>query len=292
MTGSGSDIGSPSFSFATEPAQPAQPTSSKSTVDLTADPMEVNDLSDTDPPSTVPGTPQPGDSQPTGLVITPAMRSWALGNKHFSGYTLAERAGNTRSWVYKFGICIQDRKEKDRRFVCGYCLKDRKLKPASYSDKNLGNAQRHLAKSHGCHDPSGRHQPALSHMHANSIVSIADQLQLQGASRDTASLIINHHAVNFSKVRWQRKLVAWIVTHNVPFQITESPEFRDMIDDLNPSVLVQKALMTGTAVRNFIATEYEKHKATVKQVLQASFGKVCSKVEAFSSTTNSYHRCT
>lgn len=238
------------------------------------DSMEIDDLSDTDPPSTVPGTPQPGDPEPAALVITPSMRSFALNNRVFSGYTLAERAGNTRSWVYNFGILLQHTENKDRRFVCGYCLQARKPRPASYSDRNLNNAQRHLARSHGCLDPSGRRQAALTHSYGSSVVSIADQLQLQGASRSAANLVINHHVVNFDKRSWQRRLIAWIVKRNQPFSVTEDPEFRDMINDLNPSVLVQNALLTGNAVRDFIAAEYEKHKATVKQVLKASFGKV------------------
>ncbi|OAQ59294.1 hypothetical protein VFPFJ_11592 [Purpureocillium lilacinum] len=73
----------------------------------------------------------------------------------FRGWTVSERDGQTRQWVYRFGYDIQNVATKERRWVCFLCVKRKDPKPKNYNHKGLQNAESHLFKDHdGMVDPS------------------------------------------------------------------------------------------------------------------------------------------
>ncbi|KAL3954503.1 hypothetical protein ACCO45_010066 [Purpureocillium lilacinum] len=75
----------------------------------------------------------------------------------FRGWTLSERDGQTRQWVYQFGYDIQNTATKERRWVCCLYVKRKDPKPKSYNHKGLQNAESHLFRDHnGILDPSGK----------------------------------------------------------------------------------------------------------------------------------------
>ncbi|KAL3952879.1 hypothetical protein ACCO45_012822 [Purpureocillium lilacinum] len=75
----------------------------------------------------------------------------------FRGWTVSERDGQTRQWVYRFGYDIQNVATKERRWVCFLCVKRKDPKPKNYNHKGLQNAESHLFKDHdGMVDPSGK----------------------------------------------------------------------------------------------------------------------------------------
>ncbi|KAH7462432.1 hypothetical protein FOMA001_g18662 [Fusarium oxysporum f. sp. matthiolae] len=63
-------------------------------------------------------------------------------------------------------------------------------------------------------------------------------------------------------------LVELIVSSNQSFSFAENPILREIFGYLNPSVSIQHANLSATAVRYKIIQEYNRHKQKVIEVLR------------------------
>ena len=96
----------------------------------------------------------------------------------YQGWTFSERDGQVRQWVYQFGYDIQETQKKERRWVCCLCIKQKNLKPKSYTVKGLQNAEIHLYEDHnGIVDSTGKKQRPVKAAE-KAYQSIATILQL------------------------------------------------------------------------------------------------------------------
>ncbi|KAF5227807.1 hypothetical protein FANTH_14672 [Fusarium anthophilum] len=114
----------------------------------------------------------------------------------YKGWTLTERDGQERQWVYQFGYDIQHADKGERRW----------------------NAEGHLYTDHnGIMDPTGKRQkPTKASEQAHQ--SIATILQLNPKKPKEQDLI-NTLIKRFDKTVFQQKLVNWIVNSNQCFSI-------------------------------------------------------------------------
>ena len=55
----------------------------------------------------------------------------------YKGWTLTERDGQVRQWVYQFGYDIQHAQKGERRWVCCLCIKQKRPRPKSYAIKGF-----------------------------------------------------------------------------------------------------------------------------------------------------------
>jgi hypothetical protein len=124
----------------------------------------------------------------------------------YKGWTLTERDGQVRQWVYQFGYDIQHAQKGERRWVCCLCIKQKRPRPKSYAIKGLQNAEGHLYTDHnGIMDPTGKRQkPAKASEKAHQ--SIATILQLNPKEPKEQDLI-NTLIKRFDKTVFQQKLV-------------------------------------------------------------------------------------
>ena len=131
----------------------------------------------------------------------------------FKGWTFSERDGQVRQWVYQFGYDIQNTQQKERRWVCCLCIKQKNPRPKSYAVKGLQNAEVHLYEDHnGIVDPRGKKQrPAKAAEKPPQ--SIATILQLN-PKEPKEQYLINMLIKRFDKTVFQQKLVNWIVNSN------------------------------------------------------------------------------
>ncbi|OBS17475.1 hypothetical protein FPOA_12107 [Fusarium poae] len=166
----------------------------------------------------------------------------------YKGWTLTERDGQVRQWVYQFGYDIQHAQKGERRWVCCLCIKQKRPRPKSYAIKGLQNTEGHLYTDHnGIIDPTGKRQkPAKASEKAHQ--SIATILQLNPKEPKEQDLI-NTLIKRFDKTVYQQKLVNWIVNSNQSFSIVNDQDLRDIFNYLNPSVEITKANITDVTVR-------------------------------------------
>ncbi|KAJ3542075.1 hypothetical protein NM208_g2341 [Fusarium decemcellulare] len=143
----------------------------------------------------------------------------------FRGWTLSERDGQTRQWVYRFGYNIQNIATKERRWVCCLCIIRKDPRPKNYNYKGLQNAESHLFKDHnGTVDPSGKRQ-ALKSTVTTPARSIATLLRLN------LEMIVN-----------------CIVKTNLSFTTAKDPDPRAMFEYLSPSVSITEAHISDVTI--------------------------------------------
>ncbi|KAG7423162.1 hypothetical protein Forpi1262_v015728 [Fusarium oxysporum f. sp. raphani] len=191
----------------------------------------------------------------------------------YKGWTLTERDGQVRQWVYQFGYDIQHAQKGERRWVCCLCIKQKRPRPKSYAIKGLQNAEGHLYTDHnGIMDPTGKRQkPAKASEKAHQ--SIAAILQLNPKEPKEQDLI-NTLIKRFDKTVFQQKLVNWIVNSNQSFSIVNDQDLRDIFNYLNPSVEITKANITDVTVRAIAEREFTNNMERVKDALRKSPGQI------------------
>jgi hypothetical protein len=191
----------------------------------------------------------------------------------YKGWTLTERDGQVRQWVYQFGYDIQHAQKGERRWVCCLCIKQKRPRPKSYAIKGLQNAEGHLYTDHnGIMDPTGKRQkPAKASEKAHQ--SIATILQLNPTEPKEQDLI-NTLIKRFDKTVFQQKLVNWIVNSNQSFSIVNDQDLRDIFNYLNPSVEITKANITDVTVRAIAEREFTNNMERVKDALRKSPGQI------------------
>ncbi|KAF6515700.1 hypothetical protein HZS61_004441 [Fusarium oxysporum f. sp. conglutinans] len=101
--------------------------------------------------------------------------------------------------------------------------------------------------------------------------TIASVLKLD-VNKPTEQNIANSFISRFDKQHFQRMLVELIVSSNQSFSFAENPILREIFGYLNPSVSIQHANLSATAVRYKIIQEYNRHKQKVIEVLRDSPG--------------------
>ncbi|RKK07622.1 hypothetical protein BFJ65_g17827 [Fusarium oxysporum f. sp. cepae] len=191
----------------------------------------------------------------------------------YKGWTLTERDGQVRQWVYQFGYDIQHADKGERRWVCCLCIKQKRPRPKSYAIKGLQNAEGHLYTDHnGIMDPTGKRQkPTKASEKAHQ--SIATILQLNPKEPKEQDLI-NTLIKRFDKTVFQQKLVNWIVNSNQSFSIVNDQDLRDIFNYLNPSVEITKANITDVTVRAIAEREFTNNMERVKDALRKSPGQI------------------
>ncbi|KFA56342.1 hypothetical protein S40293_09845 [Stachybotrys chartarum IBT 40293] len=224
------------------------------------------------PASSTISTPTPlslADNEPIRppLKLTCEEEEKALG--FFKASTLSQRNKDTKSWVWKYGLDIQD--EGTRRWVCTTCVrKNNRIKPTSYIDKNLSNAKNHLVYDHRIVDPTGKLGPRGT---KRKFQSIADHFVLDTA--DTADRkFANKMIRNFDRDHFQQLITNWVVEANLPFRVAEHRALREVLQYLNPAVATTDANMTGKTVARRIVAEYNKQKDIVIQKLKSCPGQI------------------
>ena len=191
----------------------------------------------------------------------------------YKGWTLSERDGQVRQWVYKFGYDIQQTEKKERRWVCCLCIKQKNPRPKGYTVRGLQNAETHLYDDHGgIVDPTGKKQ-RIANAVEKAPRSIATILQLNPQDPKEQTLI-NTLIKRFDKTVFQQKLVNWIVNANHSFSTAEDEDLRDLFIYLNPSVEVTQANITNTTVREVAEREFNNNKEKVKEALRKSPGQI------------------
>ena len=191
----------------------------------------------------------------------------------FRGWTLTERDGQTRQWVYQFGYDIQNVATKERRWVCCLCVKRKDPRPKNYNHKGLQNAESHLFKDHnGIVDPAGKRKCPNSTA-ATPARSIATLLQLNPeVTRDQE--ITNLLIKRFNKTAFQQMMVHWIVNTNRSFTTAKDPDLRAIFEYLNPSVSITEAHISDVTVRAIAVREFNANKLAVRETLRKSPGQI------------------
>ena len=96
----------------------------------------------------------------------------------WKGFTLAERAKDTVSRIWDYGVEIQS--EASRRWICMPCVRQKAPSLQSYESKGTQNAEHHLWKAHRYWDPSGRRRTPLQTKEGRKVfASITDFMGLK-----------------------------------------------------------------------------------------------------------------
>ncbi|KAL6405537.1 hAT family dimerization domain protein [Ilyonectria robusta] len=184
--------------------------------------------------------------------------------RHFRGWTWSERARDTSSWLWDFGYDIQ--RHGLRKWACKDCVLRNRPIIASFTSSGLQNAANHLWREHKTPAPEGEKKSTAQLKSQGALKSnqptIASVLKLD-VNKPTEQNIANSFISRFDKQHFQRMLVELIVSSNQSFSFAENPILREIFDYLNPSVSIQRANLSATAVRYKIIQEYNRHKQTV-----------------------------
>lgn len=190
----------------------------------------------------------------------------------WKGFTLAERSKDTLSWVWNYGVEIQS--TTSRRWVCMPCVRQKVTRPQSYESRGTQNAEIHLWKVHGLWDPSGRRSaPAEKKGGKRVFASVTDFMNLNRSDpKDQA--FANSVIKRFDRAHFLKLLVNWIVESQLSFKQIEHPRLQQIFDYLNPAVKVTDAHITGKTIRKLAIQQFERHRATVQDVLRMSPGQI------------------
>ncbi|KAL6406014.1 restless-like transposase [Ilyonectria robusta] len=181
--------------------------------------------------------------------------------RHFRGWTWSERARDTSSWLWDFGYDIQ--RHGLRKWACKDCVLRNRPIIASFTSSGLQNAANHLWREHKSPAPEGEKKSTAQLKSEGALKSnqptIASVLKLD-VNKPTEQNIANSFISRFDKQHFQRMLVELIVSSNQSFSFAENPILREIVDYLNPSVSIQRANLSATAVRYKIIQEDEKNR--------------------------------
>ena len=150
---------------------------------------------------------------PDELSLPPQLTSdeedKALG--FFNRSILSQRNKDTTSWIWKYGLDIQD--QGTRRWVCKVCVKKNpRGKPTNYNDKNLNNAKRHIINDHHLTDPTGKLTSRGIKRKYPSITGHFGLDTTNAADRSFANKLI----WNFDRDRFQQLVMNWISMPTYP----------------------------------------------------------------------------
>ncbi|KAG7413158.1 hypothetical protein Forpi1262_v003836 [Fusarium oxysporum f. sp. raphani] len=192
---------------------------------------------------------------------------------HFRGWAWSERARDTSSWLWDFGYDIQ--RHGLRKWACKDCILGNRPIIASFTSSGLQNAANHLWREHKTPAPEGE-KKSTAQLKSECVLksnqpTIASVLKLD-VNKPTEQNIANSFISRFDKQHFQRMLVELIVSSNQSFSFAENPILREIFGYLNPSVSIQHANLSATAVRYKIIQEYNRHKQKVIEVLRDSPG--------------------
>ncbi|KAJ0127471.1 Uncharacterized protein HZ326_29430, partial [Fusarium oxysporum f. sp. albedinis] len=193
--------------------------------------------------------------------------------RHFRGWNWSERARDTSSWLWDFGYDIQ--RHGLRKWACKDCILGNRPIIATFTSSGLQNAANHLWREHKTPAPEGEKKSTAQLKSEGALKSsqptIASVLKLD-VNKPTEQNIANSFISRFDKQHFQRLLVELIVSSNQSFSFAENPILREIFGYLNPSVSIQHANLSATAVRYKIIQEYNRHKQKVIEVLRDSPG--------------------
>lgn len=193
--------------------------------------------------------------------------------RHFRGWAWSERARDTSSWLWDFGYDIQ--RHGSRKWACKHCILTNRPIIASFASSGLQNAANHLWREHKTPAPVREKRSTAQLKSEGALESnqptIASVLKLdvdKPREQNIANCFISH----FDKQHFQRMLVELIVSSNQSFSFVENPILREIFDYLSPSVSIQRANLSASAIRYKIIQEYNRHKQKVIEVLRNSSG--------------------
>jgi len=192
--------------------------------------------------------------------------------RQWKGYSLAQRTSQTQSWIWSFGVEIQD--STSRRWVCGPCLTAKVPKPTSYISEGTQNCEKHLWEKHGRWDTSGkRPKPSNKRGSKRKHGNIAGFTNLDLADpKDQA--VANRLIKGFDRSHFQRLIVNWIVDSQLSFRAVENPRLRAVFEYLNPAVTIQQAHISRHTLRRRTIELYNIHLFTVKKALRQCPGQI------------------
>lgn len=197
---------------------------------------------------------------------------------HFSGFTISQRSGRTRKWMWKWGYDIEKSTTQKRRWVCYLCSKKKSPRaPYNCADEGIHNARDHLWIDHSVWDPTETAPKPLKKgwrdKRSEGNMNIAEAMKLN--TQDPREQIIANKIIGrFDKVVFQQKLLSWLIIDNYPFTAVESPGLRDIFIYLNPLVESTKANISRTTIHNHALAAYEEKKPEVVQLLSKVKGKI------------------
>ncbi|KAK6843994.1 restless-like transposase [Apiospora arundinis] len=193
---------------------------------------------------------------------------------HFRGWIWSERGRDTSSWLWDEGYDIQ--KDSIRRWVCKTCVHLNRPPISSFTAAGLQNARTHLWRSHRIGAPESEKKcnaqlqdEGITGDH-KSITSIFKLDPQQPQQQQFANSLVR----SFDRRHLQRILVELIVGSNLPFSFVDNPRFRELLEYLNPSVALRRAIPSSSSIRRLILQEYKAHCQKVIDVLHNCPGKI------------------
>ena len=198
--------------------------------------------------------------------------------KFFSGYTVSQRPGVKRKWVWQHGYDVEQSTLEKRRWVCHYCiLKTKTVTPYSCAEEGLQNAKSHLWLQHKIWNETEKGPKPTKAGWRNKAPrgnrNIAEAWGLD-TTNPREQQIANNYISGFDKAVFQQKFLWAIVVHNLPFSPADSILLRDVFEYCNPLVSRTQAHMSRKTIHSRVLTAYNTHKPKVMEILQRVRGKI------------------
>lgn len=175
------------------------------------------------------------------------------------GFTVpvSYRTSKLKSGVWKHGVPTEKAATKERYWLCLQCHKDndKSAHHVRLHDGSVTNVHAHLKRFHKIDLKTPMPPPFPVDAH-----NVTNQEMLAECSKA------------WNEYMFQRKLVRWIVYHNVAFKMVDCEVFRDFIRYIAPRA--EDAMPSSTVVRDWIMRGYRIHQGLVKQKLQSAVSKI------------------
>jgi hypothetical protein len=155
------------------------------------------------------------------------------------------------------------------------CIRLDRSDPGSFKATGLQNARSHMWKFHriGAPPDERKSEAQLESEVIPSQPSIITHFKLD-VSQQQDQQMTNTLIQSFNKQYFHRLLVELIVSTNLPFRLVDNGVFRKLLEYLNLSVRIRRAIPSSPTIRRTIYQQYYKHRETVINLLHKSPGKI------------------
>jgi BED zinc finger len=201
------------------------------------------------------------------------------------------RAGSkvSKIWEHGFEYRSLDNGLRDKYWRCKYCKAKKLLKITEAGNTTTSHAIRHLKKKHpvswsrGLDEEEDQEEDqemdntpstTLSTPSNSSGNTIPQMFATIGAAagqvaRDGYRALVS--AIDADKFRWM--LIKWIVSMHIALSVVENKHFRELIITIAPA-LEKFVVHSGTTIRRWIRSEFEKQRLIIKKRLAKARSKI------------------
>ena len=171
-----------------------------------------------------------------------------------------------KAWHWSHGFEVRHRALQKKGWACKYCYQaghvPRNCGWIYLDGSGSGNITDHLKKRHNTGQGGKIKKPE----------PLLDAFRKAASKTPRDSEIYHRLVSSFNKVDFKNKLLRWIIQDDIPFDVVNSPFFRDLLIATNDTL--NGLIPSDTAIHNWILKNFNSFKGIVTEKLATTQGQI------------------